>query len=379
MQIGVDFRPALVNREGIGRYVRELVRALCAEAREPGADFALALFGATRAASAFGPAELGLPDPAARLVRWRLPSRAVLVALRAARRGVDDLLGGAALFHHTQYRRLPVRRAREVFTLHDLCYLDSAEYVDARTSRRMSEFARQAARATGAGRALLAVPTEEVRREVCARLQVPPERVFATPLGCDHAVRAASPAQSAPEAPFVLSVSRVDPRKNYALALRAFEELCRADRRHRWVIAGAPGYRSDEFAALLEASPVRARVDWRRAASDAELARLRSEAAVFLQTSAAEGFGLTPLEALASGLPVVCARHAVAREVLGEAVEWVAGDDPSDVASGLARVLGDPARASALARAGRARAALFPWSRTARATLAAYRALAELP
>ena len=71
MRVGIDYRPALVNREGIGRYTRELVRGMIE------LDFGrhLGLFGYTLAPRRFSHEELGLKGTQAELLRLRFPSK----------------------------------------------------------------------------------------------------------------------------------------------------------------------------------------------------------------------------------------------------------------------------------------------------------------
>ena len=71
MRIGLDYRPALVNREGIGRYTRELVRALHGLNFDPN----LGLFGYTLRSPRYSKSDLGLEQSRAELLRMRLPSR----------------------------------------------------------------------------------------------------------------------------------------------------------------------------------------------------------------------------------------------------------------------------------------------------------------
>ena len=133
MRVGIDYRPALVNREGIGRYTRELVRGMV----EHAFDRNLGLFGYTLARSRFTRGELGLEDAEAELVRLRIPSKWVPWILQRLGKGVDDLVGGCDVFHHTQYNRLEVRQAAEVATIHDCIYLHQADFVDAGAAKRM--------------------------------------------------------------------------------------------------------------------------------------------------------------------------------------------------------------------------------------------------
>ena len=93
MRVGIDYRAALVNREGIGRYTRELVRGLV----ELGFDGNLGLFGYTLAASKFGRSELGLQASRAELLRLRLPAR-ILPRLLRGQNDTSTPLGPSTAF-----------------------------------------------------------------------------------------------------------------------------------------------------------------------------------------------------------------------------------------------------------------------------------------
>jgi glycosyltransferase involved in cell wall biosynthesis len=106
---------------------------------------------------------------------------------------------------------------------------------------------------------------------------------------------------------------------------------------------------------------------------DAErLAQLYSQAAALVHPSLHEGFGLTPLEAMTTGTPVIAARSPGVTEVCGEAVLYADPRDPEDLAQQLARVAGDERLRADLGERGRRRAAEFSWARSARAHVEAY-------
>ncbi len=98
---------------------------------------------------------------------------------------------------------------------------------------------------------------------------------------------------------------------------------------------------------------------------DADLPALYGGAAVVVQPSLEEGFGLPALEAMACGAPVVASRRGALPEVVGDAGVLVDPEDERALAAALARVLGSAVERQALAGRGLARAALFTSERTA--------------
>jgi alpha-1,3-rhamnosyl/mannosyltransferase len=103
-------------------------------------------------------------------------------------------------------------------------------------------------------------------------------------------------------------------------------------------------------------------------------AAILAGATAFCYPTRYEGFGMPALEAAASGVPVVCGRIGPLPEILGDAAEWCASTEPTDIAEGLRRVLVDEGRRQALRSAGLARAATAPtWGDSATVLLDAYR------
>ena len=95
------------------------------------------------------------------------------------------------------------------------------------------------------------------------------------------------------------------------------------------------------------------RVRARQYVSDAELSALYAQASAFAFLSEYEGFGLTPLEAMAAGVPVVVLDTEVAREIYGPAAEYVARPEPDLIAAALERLLVDDEARARLIDAGR--------------------------
>ncbi|MEM7515950.1 MAG: glycosyltransferase, partial [Planctomycetota bacterium] len=276
MRVGIDYRSGLVNVEGIGRYARELVRGMI----EEGFGGNLGLFGYTLKGAAFKRHELGIEGSRAELCRLRVPSRWIPWLLEKTGKGVDDLVGGCSVYHHTQPHRQHVREAIEVATIFDAIYTLNAGYLSDEAAEHMTK----TAKAMIARVKRVLVPCEYVGAEVVMSLGAHPSRVSVTPLGCDHIARNLPPGGFGPPAePYVLTVSRVDARKNHLRMLEAFERLIKeTSHPHRWVIAGPPGHGVEVFERALAESPARSRVEWRRYVPDEQLPKLYSQADVFL-------------------------------------------------------------------------------------------------
>ena len=286
-----------------------------------------------------------------------------------------------SIYHSVQLGLPAVRTYRAVVTIHDLAPLRWPEhYLRLPYSwlghRGQYALARR-------GDAIIAV-SEATKRDVVEHLGVPESRVTVIPEAVDPSFappdantgRAQAHRMFGFDGPFVLYVGQFDPRKNMDGLVTAF---ARAAERHgdlRLVIAGDLGKLAPFLHdALRRGNAPTHRVVLAGHVSDEDLAALYAGAECLLHPALLEGFGLTPLESLAAGTPVVGFRAGAVEEVVGDAGLLVESDGPESLGEALVRYLDDTALRERLRARTKARAALFSWDRAARDTLALYRRL----
>ncbi len=243
---------------------------------------------------------------------------------------------GAGVLHHPLPARSPRAPCAQVITVHDLAF----ELRPQDFGRGFGAYARRAHRAAARAADAVITVSEATKKDVVERWGVDGARVVVAPHGAGQAL-AVTPG----EPRHVLYVGDDEPRKDLA-TLRAAELPLPL------VIAGRAG----------------------RQVTPEELAELFAHAAALVHPSRHEGFGLTLLEAMAAGVPVVAARNAATEEVAGDAAVLVAPGDPAALAAGVREAL---ARRDALVSAGRERANQFTWERSAQMHLEAYTLAAE--
>jgi glycosyltransferase involved in cell wall biosynthesis len=178
-------------------------------------------------------------------------------------------------------------------------------------------------------------------------------------------------------APYLLSMGNTKPHKDLRTLLGAFALLAASRPSLSLLLVGEkkPGYLDG---AMAEAqAEVRARVSFTGSVTDAQLRALYTGAAVFVFPSRYEGFGLPPLEAMASGVPVICADAASLPEVVGSAGILFPAGDAVALSNALKQVIEDEALRRRLVRTGLERAASFSWERTGSETVAVYREARE--
>ena len=361
---------------GIGRYTRNLLAAF-ARAAPPDVEWTLLRL------RNFPP-----PDPSPlpphrdlRTFRLRRPELTML-ALDPLLLPLELPLGRPDLYHSTQLSLPALRRYPAAITIHDLAPLRWPEHYSKTPWAGVGHaWAYALARRADA---VIAV-SEATKADVVSRLRVPPERVHVIAEAVDSAFAPPSRAEGAALARrrfrvggrYVLYVGQFDPRKNMDALLAAFARAAEGDRDLSLVIVGDLGKLARFlYRALARSRAPRDRVVITGHVDDATLAALYAGAECLLHAALLEGFGLTPLEALAAGTPVVAFRAGAVAEVVGDAGLLVEEDDPDGLGVALRALLDDETLAATLRARAPARVARFSWDRAAAATLAVYRSVA---
>jgi glycosyltransferase involved in cell wall biosynthesis len=367
VRVCIDIQAAVAQRAGVGRYVKSLVEHL---GGHRGTD-EIRLFH-------FDFQRRGVPFEAAgtvaRAVRW-IPGRVVQQAWKRVGFPPFDAFAGAAdVFHFPNFIRPPLARGRSVVTIHDLSFLRFPHAAEAGNLRYLTaRIDDTVARAD----AILA-DSETIADEIRGRWPAAAARVHGIPLGLpdgfgrppEDAIRAGR-ARHGLARPYLLSVGTLEPRKNFPFLVEAFERLRGFD--GDLVIAGMKGWSYEPILQRIARSPLAARIRHLEYPADADLPALYAGAAAFVFPSLYEGFGFTPLEAMACGAPVIASAGGSLPEVCGDGAEIVPEYDAGAWADRIAAVLGDPARRAALTARGAANAARFTWDATARKTWDVYR------
>lgn len=168
-------------------------------------------------------------------------------------------------------------------------------------------------------RAVMAV-SETTRQDIHATYGFPLERIYVVPNGVDRQVFARREARSSGDDPYLLMVGARYPHKNVHEVL-AMAALWARD--YRLVVTScSPAYKQ-ALQTLLQQHAIGDRVEFRDYVQRDELIALYQGAQALVYPSMWEGFGIPPLEALASGTPVIASDIAVHREVLGDAALFV--------------------------------------------------------
>jgi glycosyltransferase involved in cell wall biosynthesis len=202
---------------------------------------------------------------------------------------------------------------------------------------------------------------------------VPVNPLFFQALDPDEVARARR--EYAPAGRLILYVGRLNPYKNPVSLVKAVAQLRGRGLDVGLVIAG----REDSYYHAPEQAARELGIEqFVRRTGYVEISTLRAllqAADVLVLPSTFEGFGLPPVEAMASGTPVVCANRASLPEILGDAALLVEPEDPASIAAGIERVLTEPSLRAEMVRRGRQRAQLFTRETAGEQVRAVYRRL----
>ena len=219
------------------------------------------------------------------------------------------------------------------------------------------------------------------KSDILRLLRVPASRITVVPLGVEARFSPQPPDRIAAvrrrlslPARIALYVGTIEPRKGLDTLLSAWVSIAQSLPDVHLAIAGKPGWYVERLHAQVEELGLAQRVHWTGYVSDADLPALYSAAEVFAFPSRYEGFGLTPLEAMACGAPVVSSNAAALPEVVGQAGLLVPPDDVPALAAMLHLALSQPALQAELRGRGLRRAREFTWQRTAMLTRQVYQA-----
>lgn len=380
MKIGIDYTPALHQGGGIGRYTRELVRAIVAQGPQHEYRLFYAAGGQpTQPAYRDALAALCAAHPHVRAAPIPLSPRRLTQLWQRLRAPVPlELFSGRLDLVHATDFVLPPTMARTLLTVHDLSFLVHPELAVPAMVRYLSMAVPRAARRADH----ILADSYATKSDLVRLLAVPETRVSVVYPGLTLGFGLLSPEACAlvrkkldlPER-FLVFVSTLSPRKNLVRLLAAFALLVQHNRIApdvSLILIGQRGWLDAEIFATIDAIQLGERVRWLRFVDDSDLPAVYNLAAATVYPSLYEGFGLPVIEALACGSPVITANNSSLPEAAGRACVLVDAFSVPSIADGIVRALADPTPRDQRRATGLAQAQRFTWAQAAHAVLACY-------
>src|SRR5918912_4397428 len=365
LHIAVDCRVVDPRYPGVGRAALETARALA----ELGAARRLSLLiapgepaPALAALGGYGGVELvdaGAPIRAP-ADQWALP--------RLLRKLRPDV------YHATYFAVPALVPARMVVTIYDLIPRLFPQYwpnglVRSTINAWIAYAARRAARVIAC--------SHNTADDIARLLPAVAGKVRVVPLGVSPWSGECPRRAAATAAPYLLYVGSNKPHKNLPRLVATFARIAPRTAANL-VVAGAWDTRYPEAMDEVRRRRLDGRVRFEHQPSPTRLADLYMGATGFIFRSLYEGFGLPIVEAMAAGAPVATTDRGSLREVAGDAALLFDPTDESAIAAAMERLITNQDLRTQLSARGRARAALFPWSRTAQETWTVYEEVASL-
>ena len=355
MRIFVDYRPALRERTGVGEYVHEVARALVATAPT---DESLTLFSSSWK-DRLDPAVL----PGALTTDHRVPVRMLNFAWHRIEWPTIEKLTGQSFDVAQSFHPLlaPSTDAARLVTIHDLDFLDHPDRSRAEIRRDYPALA-----ASHAARAdHILVNSRHTARDVESRLGIPEGRIsIARPGAPEWPRRTEEPAGGC-----ILFLGTIEARKNVDALLDAYERLLAVTpSAPPLVLAGGSTTDAAMTMRRTQLAPLAGHVETPGYIDDTRRLDLYRRALVFVMPSRMEGFGMTVLEAMTCGVPVIAAPVGGLPEAAGKAARFVDPDDVAGLASALTEIIGTRALRDRMREDGWRQAATFTW-RDAAATV----------
>jgi len=372
MRIGIDYTAAVQQGGGIGRYTRELIKALAQIDRANRYILFSAGYDAegTRWPANFSRRAIPLSDRHLSILwhRLRIPLP------------VQAFTGPLDLFHSPDFLLPPLFCTPSVLTVHDLSFL---RHPDCFSTSLLAYLRRTVPRSVARANRILA-DSFSTRTDLIELMGVAQERISVIYPGVDERFTPLPKTDCVPileryniVTPYILSIGTLQPRKNYCRLIQAYH-LLRQEHHipHHLVIAGGQGWLYQPILDTIEELGETNAVHLLGFVPDRDLVALYASATVFAFPSLYEGFGIPVLEAMACGTPVVTSNRSSLPEAAGDAALLVSPKDTYALADALWRTLDDETLRNALREAGFQQAKRFTWQRSARALLEIYRQMA---
>jgi glycosyltransferase involved in cell wall biosynthesis len=365
MRVAIDARK--LHDFGIGTYIRNLLRHLARIDHDT--EFVLLCTEADLGVAAqLGPNFRSVLEPAPNYsVREQIHVPWVL------RRERPDL------FHAPHYVLPAAIHCNSVVTIHDCIHLMFPQYLP----NRMAYAYARAQMWTAAHRSdCILTVSDASKRDILHLFNIPPEKIVVVYNAIDAHFSVTPPPDAVARVReryqldhrFLLYVGNIKPHKNLVRLIEAFSELRTGDLEDlKLLIIGDEISKLPALRLAVHRHKLHKHVRFLGYVPDDQLAVLYRLAAVFVFPSLYEGFGLPPLEAMASGTPVVVSNVSSLPEVVGDAAVLEDPHDIDSIVDGLRCVLTNPARAEDMRRKGLERSREFSWERSVARTLEVYK------
>ncbi|MFZ3171880.1 MAG: glycosyltransferase family 1 protein [Carboxydocellales bacterium] len=375
LMIGIDARPIQThNSSGIPNYVRHLVKAL-------------AKIDQINSYRLFYNSFKDISDHIMELTSGNIENKISRIPNKVLGEfwdrfnfpPIENFLGIIDIFHATHFLAPPIKSPKLVVTIHDLAFV---KFPECFTKEQGKEFVRRV-RQSCINADMIISDSMSTKRDIIELFHIPSGKITVVPLAAqeifdyqeNQTKNSLIRNKYKLDKEYFLFVGTIEPRKNLVRLIQAYNRLPKDIKEHyHLVLAGGKGWLNKEiYTEAEQLGLMDEHVKFLGYVPDSDLPALLKQAIAFVYPSLYEGFGLPPLEAMASGVPVISSSISSIPEVVGEAGLLIDPYSVEEISSAMQKIIEDVKLASRLSKLGLARAGLFSWEETARATLDVYK------
>lgn len=257
-----------------------------------------------------------------------------------------------------------------VVTIHDLAY----QYFPQSYSNFDRRYLAFSTGVSASKARKIIVPSESTKRDLLKEYrELDGRKIVVIPHAYNQDIFKPSNSTDQPpvDPPYIFFVGRIEQKKNVRLLIEAFALLAKEKKTAKLVLSGRAGFGHEAIQQAIQALPpaIRNRIIEAGYLPQYDMVRYLQHATVFAFPSQYEGFGLAALEAMATGVPVVCSNTSSLPEVVGDTAITLPPTNALSWAAAFSRIMNQPELAKQLSTKAMARAKQFSWQRTAEATL----------
>jgi glycosyltransferase involved in cell wall biosynthesis len=347
MKIGIDISQIVYQGAGVARFTGGLVNAILDYDKQNHWTF---FFSGLRR-NLDKTLELKIQSRAYQLIKWRVPPT-LLSFLWNDLHQFPPLSSSLDWFISSDWAEAPMIQVKKATVVHDLVYLRYPETVDQkirRTQNRRLDWVKKESK-------IIFADSQTTKNDLIELLNVDKDKIVVNYPGVDVVKPSTSQVKETLKKyglkkPFILTVGKLEPRKNLKRLIEAFQRYSLID----LVIVGPSGWGD------LNIKYQVLNVKWLGYISDKELYSLYSSCLFFVYPSIWEGFGYPVVEAMKLGAPVACSNTSSIKEIAKDAVLFFDPFNIENMYQCINRLIQDKTLRNRLIKKGLPRSKLFSW------------------
>lgn len=378
MRIGIDARLILYQRRGGAQYIFNLLRSLLKIDQD---NEYILLYSFFRGAKKELINELIQPNVKNRV--YRIPNRILsLLWNKFHFPSIDLMMGKMDLFHIPYCHQIPPISTKLVVTIHDLIPLRFPQHYSKKelsTYKKMLEMISKKA-------SLIITDSDNSKNDILEMTDIKEESLKVIPIAAGEEFRPIRDrkrllqviAKYGIKKEYILFVGGASANKNLSRLVEAFKIFKKnTPYKQQLILVGKRSWGYDKVIQHVKKLGLEEEVIFTDYIPNEDLVHIYNGADLFIFPSLYEGFGLSPLEAMACGTPVVASNTSSIPEVVQDSGILIDPYNTGEMAQAMARVLDNASLHQELSKKGLEKAKLFSWERCAKETLKVYQEAVE--